>query len=124
MTATPVRPKWVTAAAIAAGIVVGGIAFAVTYSLVLNAFRPGSPPAAEQPTDSPPPTPPRRSPMPPVRARVRRPAPQPNKAAERHREAVDALIRAYNEIADGYARIRDAGSIPAGNAPISRGSRS
>ena len=49
------------------------------------------------------------------------PGSQPNEAADRHREAVNALIRAYNEIADGYARIRDAGSIPSGNAPISQG---
>jgi hypothetical protein len=39
---------------------------------------------------------------------------------DQHRQAVEALVRAYNDIADGYARIRDMGSIPDGNGRISR----
>jgi transcription elongation factor Elf1 len=118
VTATPVRPRWVLYASIAAGAIVGGIAYAVTYSLVSNAFRPASPPVVDQPAPTTPP---------PAVADAAGPKSspphslQPAGAAERHREAVDALIRAYNEIADGYARIRDAGSIPAGNGTISRG---
>jgi hypothetical protein len=144
VTARPVRPKSVVYASIAAGVIVGGIAYAVTYSLVSNALRPASPSVAEPPKDQPgPPTPavadatgPRSSaphdqpatPAPPPAVAELAgpkssapPSPQPAGPAERHREAVDALIRAYNEIADGYARVRDAGSIPSGNGPISRG---
>jgi hypothetical protein len=39
---------------------------------------------------------------------------------DQHREAVDALVRAYNAIADGYARIRDMNSLPDGNGSIAR----
>ena len=57
--------------------------------------------------------------MPPSRAAI--PLAQPSGPAAQHREAVNALIRAYNEIADGYARIRDADSITEGKGLISRG---
>ncbi len=126
VTATPVRPRWATFAAIAAGTIVGGIVFAVTYSLILSALRPASPPVAGQPTDAPATPTPAPTPTPVVadtegEVSSPPPSPQPSGAADRHREAVVAVIRAYNEIADGYARIRDPGSIAAGNASISSG---
>jgi hypothetical protein len=116
----PPRPKWVTYAAIAAGVAIGGIAYAITYSLVSGAFGPGSPPVADQPGTEP-------SPAAPPAPLAKAPAPSPGvrpqsiTPADQHREAVDALIRAYNDIADGYARIRDADSIPDGRGLISRG---
>jgi hypothetical protein len=136
VTARPVRPKSVVYASIAAGVIVGGIAYAITYSLVSNALRPPSPPVAEPsnalrlaspPVAEPPKDQPAMPTPPPVVADLARPksnpppSPQPAGPTQRHREAVDALIRAYNEIADGYARVRDARSIPSGNGPISRG---
>jgi hypothetical protein len=58
-------------------------------------------------------------------AETPRPTPSPgaprDPVVEQHREAVEALARAYNEIADGYARVRDSGSIAEGNAAITRG---
>jgi hypothetical protein len=124
--ATPVRSKGAIYASIAAGTIVGVIAFLVTYSLISGALRPAAPTVVEQPKDEP-----KDAPAPPepppavVKAAEPKPSPppiaRPAGPAILHREAVDALIRAYNEIADGYARIYDAGSIRAGNAPVSHG---
>lgn len=49
--------------------------------------------------------------------------PRPDGVSMLHREIVDNLARAYNEIADGYASIRDAGTLPEGNAMVARGTK-
>jgi transcription elongation factor Elf1 len=121
VTAKPVRPKWVLYASIAAGTLVGAFAYAMTYSLVSNALGPAPPPLAEQPKAQ------------PTQAvadtdedgeetepDADSPAPQVAGAATQHREAVDALTRAYQKIADGYARIRDADSIAQGSGPVAQ----
>ena len=108
----PTHPKWVTYVAIGAAAIVGSIAFAVSYSFVSNAM--GTRPKPDQ--DSP-------------RAAIAdgsRPEPSvesgPTPAGmAAHQEAIDALIRAYNDIADGYARIGDAISIARGEERITRG---
>jgi hypothetical protein len=122
VTARPARPQWVTFAAITAGAMLGGIAYAIGYSQFSNAVWPNPRPVADQSrsetkdvatpatiADVPQPTP--------------GPAttPQPGGPEAQHREVVEALIRAYNEIADGYFRIHDADSIPQGRDLIDRG---
>jgi hypothetical protein len=122
VTAKAVRPGWVKYAAIVAGVIVGGIGYAVTYTLVSNAVGPTPQPAADHSS-------PETTPVVTTAsaADVPQPAPEPSPALHpsgpeaQHREAVDALIRAYNDIADGYARIRDADSIPQGRESIDRG---
>ncbi|MHB1562404.1 MAG: hypothetical protein ACYC61_33605, partial [Isosphaeraceae bacterium] len=120
--------KWVKPAALAAGVVVGSIAFVVMYILVSGATRsslepdgdPGAPEVAktaENPAPPPAPAPPEQADAPPAT----RSSPAISPAASRHRETVDDLMRAYNQIADGYARIRDTSSIAAGRAQVARG---
>jgi hypothetical protein len=121
VTAKPVRPRWVTYAAIAGGVVAGVVAFSVAFMLVSRALGPGSPRAPEQAKSQEPPTaPPVAVADAPEPSPGSAPAPQPSGPVDHHREAVDNLVRAYNDIADGYARIRDASSIPEGNGPITR----
>ncbi len=96
----------------------GGVAAAaVAFMLVSWALRPASTPGPEAAkpqesptavTEHPPPSP------------GMNPTPQPSGSVEQHREAVNAIVRAYNDVADAYARVRDAGSLPDGNAAISR----
>lgn len=126
VTATPVRPRWVLYAGIAAAIIVGGI----TFALVSSAFGPASPPVAEQPKAQPPPTAVAEADDDEDEAEAEAeadtkpagapPGPPLDGAAGQHREAVAALTRAYEKIADGYARIRDSGSIADGNGPVAQ----
>ncbi len=123
---------WVRPAAIAGGIVVGSIAFFLAFSLVSGALRSGSSgssgsvapgsPAGDSPivqNDSD--TPPAAKADDPDSAPAAKAAVATSPAASQHREAVDALIRAYNLIAEGYARIHDADSIAAGREQVARG---
>ena len=120
VTARPVRPLWVTYAAIAGGVLLGVIAITITFSLILSAPRSGSSSSADQPKDQPEPVTSSGS-VADAAEPSADPVPQRSGAVAQHREAVDALIRAYNDIADGYARIRDADSIAEGKGLISRG---
>lgn len=114
VTVKPPRPRWVTHAAIGAGVIVGSIAFGVSYTVFSNFV--GS--RRELSTDSPKPT------SAPI-AEVSRPEPGAGSSTElsgqaAHQATIDALIRAYNDIADGYAQIGDAASIHRGEERISR----
>jgi hypothetical protein len=120
--ARPVRPGWVTYAAIAGGVLIGAVAYAVAYSFVSNALSPAPTPVADRATPEPgSATPPEKVAEGPPSVPGPTPALTPSGAEAQHREAVEALVRAYNDIADGYARIRDAGSIPQGRESIDRG---
>ncbi len=121
VTAIPVRPKWVTYAAVAGGVIAGGIAFSVAFIFVSGSLRRESPPVPKQAKSQEPPV----APSPTVADAPQpspgsAPAPPESGLVAQHREAVNTLIRAYNDIADGYARIRDVGSIPHGNGPVAR----
>lgn len=125
VTARPVRPKWVLYAGIGGGVVAAGIALAVVSSLVSNAPAPATPSVAEQPKD-----------QPPTAVAVAddeddaeedggksSPAPAAPLAgvAGQHLEAITALTNAYQKIADGYARIRDADSIAEASGAVALG---
>jgi hypothetical protein len=112
------RPKWVTYAAIAGGVVLGSVAFAVTASLVSGTPKAQPAAGADQPE------PEVKAPAPTV-AESAQPKPSPASRAEvsgtaAHQTAIDALASAYNDIADGYAQIRDAASILGGEERIAR----
>ncbi len=118
-TVRPERPKWVTYAAISAGGVVGAIAFWVAYTFVSGGPGPHPTPVADQPSSE------ANAPPVPV-AEVSQPKPDTGSSTivsgpEAHRAVIDALTRAYNEIADGYSQISDAASIPRGEQRINRG---
>ena len=105
-------------AAISSGVLIGAISLAVTYSLVSKASSPGQKPIAD------PPKPEEKAPA-PILARSAEPQPGAASSAEvsgtaAHQAAIDALASAYNDIADGYAQIRDAASIPGGEERIAR----
>jgi hypothetical protein len=125
ITARPIRPKWVTYTATAIGVVGGAVAFSLAYAWTSGAPWPTVPrnreQAGAQPSPSAPPAAVAEAPEPSPGSG---PAPPPGAGAsgsvDQHRQAVDALIRAYNEIADGYARIRDVHSIPDGDGPVGR----
>ncbi len=120
--ARPVRPRWVTYAAIAVGVLIGAVAYAVAYSFVSNALSPAPTPVADQAAPGPgTATPPEEVAEAPPSGPGPTPAPTPSGVEAQHREAVEALVRAYNDIADGYARIRGADSIPQGRESIDRG---
>lgn len=122
--------KWVKPAAIAAGAVIGSIAFAVMYTLVSGATRsalspdgePDVPRVTQTAENQAGPTARADQAGEPETKSAASPSPAtPSPAVSRHRETVEDLIRAYNLIADGYARIRDTNSIAAGRAQIARG---
>ncbi len=104
VTAGPVRTNWVVWASVGGGGVVGLILILILFKALSG-----------KPTPTPEPNP---SADPPV---VATPGPGPSKpetAVDRHREALDSLVRAYNRIADGYAHIHDARSIADGQTTI------
>ncbi len=116
--AKPRRPQWVTHAVIAGGVISGAFSFAVAYTVVSNALRSNRPSVADG-----------------AKPGVKGPAlavaestqSQPGPASSAtasgtaaHQAVLDALASAYNDIADGYAQIRDPASIPGGEARISR----
>lgn len=111
------------AGALAVGIGVGSVMWVVMYNLVSGAVRSSMDPESNtspQPDEAPPPVAVKTEPKSEPVAESKSPPP-PSPAVSRHRETVDDLIRAYNQIADGYARIRDTHSIAAGRAQVARG---
>lgn len=123
--ASPNRRKWIMAGALAAGVGVGSIMWFVMYNLVSGTVRSTMDPegqlAAREETAPSTVAANTEEPTPPAAAPGAKPAATPSPAVSRHRETVDDLIRAYNQIADGYARIRDTSSIAAGRALVARG---
>jgi hypothetical protein len=116
------RPRWALYATIGAGVVAGAVAFGVTFLLVSGAVKPTPPAVADSPAERPTPTnPPAVVAEPATPKPTPRPTPPRDPLAEQHRQAIEAVVRAYNEIADGYVRIRDGGSIADGNAAVARG---
>ncbi len=119
----PTRPNWVAPAAIAGGVLVGVIALVVTFSMVSGTRGPSAPtdiadqPGAEPTKVAPPPEPVADTNAPGPEST---PAPKPGSSAPEHRRVVEAVIGAYNEIADGYSRIRDADSIRQGSRQVAR----
>ncbi len=112
------RPQWVTYAAIASGVFLGLIGFAVTASLLSGTPKAQPTPVAdgsEPEADAPAPT----------VAESAQPKPSAASSTEEsgtaaHQAAIDDLASAYNDIADGYAQIRDAASIRGGEERIAR----
>jgi hypothetical protein len=114
--AEPRRPRWVTYAAIAVSAVIGGITYAVTSSFVSTALRSKPTTVADQPRSG------GESPASTV-AESASPQLGPVSGGEAsgtaaHQAVIDTLAAAYNDIADGYARIRDAASIPLGEERV------
>ncbi len=111
----PSRPKWVTHVAIGAAAIVGCFAFAISYSFVSNAMGSRQKPDQDSPKAAT-----------ATIAEGSRPDPSVDSSpalsgTAAHQEAIDSLIRAYNDIADGYAQIGDAISIARGEERITRG---
>lgn len=104
VTAAPVRSNWVVPASIGGGGVVGLILIVILFKALSG--KPAPPPEPNANGD------------PPVVATPLPGPAKPDAAVDRHREALDTLVRAYNRIADGYARIRDARSIADGQETI------
>jgi hypothetical protein len=116
--AKPRRPKWVVYAGISAGGGAGVILLVVLLGLVSGSRGPQQKPVADQPTSE------SISPVPASEVSEPRPDTGSSTVAsgpEAHRAVIDALIRAYDNIADGYAQINDAASIPRGEGRIARG---
>jgi hypothetical protein len=95
----------------------------VTFSMVSGTRGPSAPsdiadqPGAEPTKVAPPPEPVADTNAPGPEST---PAPKPGSPAPEHRRVVEAVIGAYNEIADGYSRIRDADSIRQGSRQVAR----
>src|SRR5262249_41208250 len=94
-------------------------AYWTSYRLVFDALSPHPSPSADR-TDRDAPAPAR-----PIANRPepdRGPAPAPGLVAQ-HQRTVEGLVHSYNEIADGYAQIRDAASIAQGQPTVDSGVR-
>jgi hypothetical protein len=113
-----IRPwydKWVMYVAVVAAAIVGGVSYSVSYSYFSNAKGRSPKPDLDSPKAATATIADGSRPEPSVESS---PA-LGGKAA--HQEAIEALIRAYNDIADGYAQIGDAISIARGEERITRG---
>lgn len=104
VTAAPVRSNGIVWASIGGGGVVGLILILILFKALW-----GRPTPAREPNPSA---------DPPVVATSGPGPAKPETAVDRHREALDTLVRAYNRIADGYAHIHDARSIADGQTTI------
>jgi hypothetical protein len=114
--AMPRRTRWATRVVIAGGVILGAITFALTYALTSNSLSSKPSTVAGQPRDE------AKTPDRPV-AEASGAQPRPASSSEAsgpaaHQAVIDALAAAYNEIADGYAQIRDGASIPEGERRI------
>jgi hypothetical protein len=118
-TAKPQRSQWETYAAVSAGGIVAAIVFAICFFVLSDALSPQQKSVAVQPKSE------ANAPPAPV-AEVSQPKPDTGSSTimngpQAHRAVIDDLIRAYNDIADGYAQISDATSIFRSEGRIARG---
>lgn len=130
------RPAWMIPAAIAGGVVTVGLLgglFLLTRGSNTPAPASSTVEQALAASSSPPPVAPEASETSPAsgtRAVAANPpeageslpprSPEPAARVASHVEAAEALARAYNEIADGYALIRDPDSIEAGREQVAK----
>ena len=111
----PRRPMWVNYAGIAVGGIIGVVLLVIVFSLASGSGGTQPKPVADQSASEP------DAPPAPVAQVAETGSSSSAGGPAAHQAVVDDLTRAYNEIADGYAQIDDAATIPRGEGRISRG---
>jgi hypothetical protein len=114
-TVKPQRSDWKTYAAVSAGGIVAAIVFGICFFVLSDTLRPQQKPVAVEANAPPTPVAEGSQPKADTGSSTIVNGPQT------HRAAIDDLIRAYNDIADGYAQISDANSIFRSEGRIARG---